>query len=272
MSDRQCVEFLRWALPKMHFCWSGFRKVRGQVCKRVNQRRVALGLTSLRAYRDHLQEHAEEWAILDSFCRIPISRFYRDRGVFDTLADAILPELTADVLNSGQQRLSVWSAGCASGEEPYTLQMIWWHQRHRLTSLDHPLELRVLATDVQPHMLQRAEVGRYSASSLKDLPEAWINTFFDQDKDRYRIRAFLREGIEFRLQDLRHQQPDGPFHIILCRNSAFTYFDRHLQQLILKQLLRRLIPGGILITGRHESLPPAEESLRCWLMHCIYRK
>jgi chemotaxis protein methyltransferase CheR len=80
MSDSQCVVFLQWALPRLRVRWAGFRKVRRQVCRRVWRRARELGLADLVAYRAYLEEHPEEWALLDSMARITISRFYRDRG------------------------------------------------------------------------------------------------------------------------------------------------------------------------------------------------
>ena len=77
MKDSDCVDFLQWALPRLGLRWPGFRKVRKQVCKRVDRRLRELGVPDAKTYRDFLEKHREEWSVLDSFCRIPISRFYR---------------------------------------------------------------------------------------------------------------------------------------------------------------------------------------------------
>ena len=95
MNDLDCVQFLQWALPMMRMRWPGFRKVRRQVCKRVDRRLRRLGLVDVTAYRAYLDDHPDEWSQLDQLCRIPISRFYRDRGVFDLLRDDVLPSLAA---------------------------------------------------------------------------------------------------------------------------------------------------------------------------------
>ena len=83
MDDGQYVEFLQWALPRLHMRWPGFRKVRRQVRKRIRKRITALHLGGLDEYRNYLNRNSAEWSVLDSFCRITISRFYRDRVVFD---------------------------------------------------------------------------------------------------------------------------------------------------------------------------------------------
>ena len=93
MTDCECVEFLQWALPQLGLRWPGFRKVRRQVHKRIVRRLSELSLTRLSEYRDYLVIHSNEWALLDKLSRISISRFYRDRDVFNHLRDEILPDL-----------------------------------------------------------------------------------------------------------------------------------------------------------------------------------
>jgi len=123
MRNRDCVAFLKWCLPRLGLRRSGYRKVRGTVCKRLAPRLRALGLPDLDAYRARLAAEQAEWAVLDGLCRIPISRFWRDRAVFDHLAVDVLPALAAAAADSGRTEVRVWSAGCASGEEPYSLRL-----------------------------------------------------------------------------------------------------------------------------------------------------
>ena len=93
MKDESCICFLQWALPYLHMHWPGFKKVRGQVCKRLSRRLDELELADLKRYRMYLEDNPLEWHILDSLCRITISRFYRDKGVYDSLRSHVLPEL-----------------------------------------------------------------------------------------------------------------------------------------------------------------------------------
>ena len=99
MNDRECIGFLQWALPKMRMRWSGFRKVRGQVCKRVSRRMAVLALPDATAYRAYLEVTPDEWITLATLCRVTISRFYRDRGVFDHLRNPF--DSGPDVLLTG---------------------------------------------------------------------------------------------------------------------------------------------------------------------------
>src|SRR3989344_5540558 len=92
MQDSDCVEFLQWALPQLHRRWQGFRKVRAQVCKRIDRRCKALDLAGPRAYRDYLERHPAEWEPLDRLCPITISSFYRDKSLHIVATD-VLPEM-----------------------------------------------------------------------------------------------------------------------------------------------------------------------------------
>jgi len=95
------------------------------VCNRARRRAGELGLSDLDAYRAYLEAHPEEWVVLDGLTPITISRFYRDHGTFDLLTREVLPTLATLAREGGRNKLEVWSAGCASGEEPYTLAIIW---------------------------------------------------------------------------------------------------------------------------------------------------
>jgi chemotaxis protein methyltransferase CheR len=241
------VQLLRSALPGLHLSWAGFRNVRGQVCKRLSRRIRNLSLPDARAYREYLEAHADEWMVLAGLCRITISRFYRDRGVFDQLANEILPSLAAS-----EPVLRCWSVGCASGEEPYTLAILW---RSRVKPARPAARMTVLGTDVDARVLERARAGCYGVSSLKELPLDLRERAFTRADDVYCLRDEYRDGVDFRLANVRQWMPDERFHVVLCRNLVFTYFDEQLQLEVVGRIEEHLVPGGFLIIGRHESLP-----------------
>jgi chemotaxis protein methyltransferase CheR len=250
------VAFFQWALPRLHMRWRGFRNVRGQVKKRIVRRMHALGVDGWAAYAAHLEQHADEWAVLDSCCRVTISRFYRDHQVFDHLAGDILPALAR---GGGPVRL--WSAGCASGEEPYTLAMVW---KLRVEPAFPGVRAQIIATDIDPVLLARAAAGVYASGTLVELTADLRDAAFEPTDGDFRVRPEIRAAIEFRCEDLRQHQPDGPFHVILCRNLAFTYFDASLQQTMLTRFAERLAPGGVLVVGRHEALPAGATGWTPW--------
>lgn len=251
--DRAAVAFLQWALPRLGLRWGGYRKVRGTVRKRLARRLRALGLADLGAYRAYLEAHPDEWSALEAMSRIPISRFHRDRAVFERLTREVLPALASAAAREQRAELRVWSAGCASGEEPYTIAILW----HLVVGPAHPeLALELLATDVSDEMLGRAERGIYQEGSLRELPTALRDGAFAREPNgELRVRDELRRGVVFRREDLRASMPDGPFDLILCRNLAFTYFDEPTQLRVGRDLAARLRFGGALVVGCHEALP-----------------
>jgi chemotaxis protein methyltransferase CheR len=125
MTDNDGVRFLQWGLPRLGLRWPGFRKVRRQIYRRLDDRLKALQLADLAAYRAYLELHASEWEQLDALCRISISRFYRDKGVFECLERDVLPALARLATGRGHGTLACWSLGCAAGEEPYTVAILW---------------------------------------------------------------------------------------------------------------------------------------------------
>lgn len=256
MRDVDCVDFLQWALPYLHMRWPGFRRVRGQVCKRITQRIAQLDLDGADSYRTYLTEQPQEWAELDSLCRVTITRFYRDRQMFSTLTGQILPQQANSLQTEGHDVLRCWSIGCTSGEEPYTLSILW----RELLARDFPgLRLEVLATDADPRLIERAHRACYPPSTLKNLPETLRREAFTHSGDSYCLKQAYRSAVKFQVQDIRHTLPEGPFHLILCRNLVFTYFDEALQRQILQQLHARLLPAGWLILGVHETLPSTQQ-------------
>lgn len=247
MKDDDCTELLRWAAPRLRLRLEGFHRVRGQVCKRLGRRLQALGLAHLAAYRDRLDTDPEEWAVLDALCRVTISRFYRDARVFDALRDELLPALL-----ESSPMLRVWSAGCASGEEPYTVNILF---RMGLLPRFPQARLELLATEADAALLARARRGCYPQGTLRELPRDWRTRVFSGSAVEPCLTPEYREGLIFLHEDLRARMPPGPFHLILCRNVAFTYFAPSLQREVLAGLVSRLAPGGLLVIGTRESLP-----------------
>ncbi len=261
MKDPDCIRLLRWALPRLGMRWPGFRKVRGGVCKRIGRRMRALGLPDADAYRAHLESHPGEWETLDGLCRVSISRFFRDKRVFENLTERVLPEIAARAVASGEREIRCWSAGCASGEEPYTLSLAW---RLALRPRFPGLRFRVLGADSDPRLLERAAAGLYPFSSVRDLPADWRERAFERRGEDFRLRDAHREGVRFLRQDVRAESPGGDFHLSLARNLVFTYFAPDLQRAVLERFVEKLRPGGFLVLGSHETLPEGGEGLAPW--------
>jgi chemotaxis protein methyltransferase CheR len=268
--DAACVAFLRWALPRLGLQWPGYRKVRRGVCKRVRRRARELGLAGdLAAYGRHLEDHPDEWGELERRCLVTSSRFYRDRRVFDVVGREILPALAARATARDEDGLRAWSAGCASGEEPYTLALVW---RLAVAEAFPGLALDILATDVEQDVLARARRACFPASSLRELPPGWRERAFERRDGEWCLQPGFRGSVTFRRHDVRAGRPDGPFSLILCRNLAFTYFEPRLQEEVAATLVSCLQPGGALVVGAHERPPAAAGLERSASSPAVYRK
>jgi chemotaxis protein methyltransferase CheR len=243
VTDAECVDFLQWALPRLGLRWQGFRKVRRQVCRRVSRRIAELGLGEADAYRSYLERNAQEWDALAGLCRVTISRFWRDRAVFEAVRDLVLPALGPAVF--------AWSAGCASGEESYSLV---------LAASEAGVGIHVVATDVDPVLLERARRACYPESSLRDLPANLRARAFEDGC----LRPEYRERVDFIRSDVRDGAPGGPFDLTLCRNLVFTYYADEVQREIGRDLARSLRPDGALVVGAHEAVPDALDGLAPW--------
>jgi chemotaxis protein methyltransferase CheR len=256
VTDADCVAFLQWALPRLGLRWPGYRKVRRRVCKRIARRLRELGLADACAYRERLEADPAEWRALADLCPVAVSRFYRDREVFDGLATAVLPALA-----HGASRLECWSAGCASGEEPYTLALLW---RLRLAARFPRAAFRVLGTDIEARLLERARAACYGAGSLKALPTGWREQAFDPRGRLWCLRDEFRAAVELARQDLLDPAPERRFDLVLCRNLAFTYFDDEGARRALERIAGCLRPGGALVIGLHERLPAPAAGFEPW--------
>jgi len=163
--------------------------------------------------------------------------------------------LAAQASMRGETRLWIWSAGCASGEEPYTLALMF-----ALGDTPKNCVPDILATDADPHLLVRARRGCYPGSSLRELPVKW-RAAFERSGDEFCLSPEYRIPVRFLAQDIRQGFPVGRFDLVLCRNLVFTYFQAPLQAVIAGRLAEVLVPGGLLLLGSHESLSEAVSGL-----------
>ena len=252
MTRADCTAFLQWALPRLHLRWHGFRRNQRQVCRRIDQRRAALGLADVAAYRSLLEASPDEWRVLDELCRVTISRFARDRAVWTELVADVLPRLAREASVAGRTSVRAWSAGCGAGEEPFTLAIAW-----ELAVAPHwpNLVLDVLATDLDEVQLGRAAIASFPEGTLRELPDEWRRAAFDQVQDHVHLRERFRARVRFLRHDVRTAPPDGPFDLVLCRNLAFSYFDEPAQRQVAAALRAVLRAGGVLVVGLDEHVP-----------------
>jgi chemotaxis methyl-accepting protein methylase len=245
MNDHQFLQLLDW----FGLSWSGYRKVRKGVKKRIARHMQQLGYRRMDKYLLAL-EHPALKEQTQRLLTVSISRFFRDVGLWQFLEKHVLTGMIA----KGSETIKVWSAGCACGEEAYSFRMLWEILRGRLARLP---KLKLWATDLNPEVLAKARVGIYSSSSLKELPATWRQAYFKPvDPSSYAISDLLQEGIRWKRHNLLCDDPPQiGFHIIFLRNNLLTYYREELQRVAFRKVLQSLLPGGFLIIGTHETLP-----------------
>jgi chemotaxis protein methyltransferase CheR len=223
---------------------------------RIKRRLKALDLSSYAQYCEYLfgrEGLKEELVPLIDVVTTNKTDFFREPGHFNFLVDKALPELTAG--EGGGGPLMVWSAGCSTGEEPYTLAMVLSEY-----GLTHPgFRFRILATDISTAVLEKAELGIYSKDMVIPVPAALRKKYLmasrEPGSNRVRIVPELRRLIEFR----RLNFMDADYRVsekadaIFCRN-VIIYFDRRTQQNVLRKLSQRLVPRGYMFVGHAETL------------------
>ena len=246
MDDQQFHQLLQY----LHLSWPGYRKVRKGVKKRIRRHMRRLKCPGIGEYLIELERSKEARDECDRLMTVPISRFFRDKALWEILQEKILPGL----IREQTEKIPVWSAGCASGEEVYSLKIIY-ESLH--TSDYHSPKLMITATDMNPACLERARDGSYPASSLKELPERFRSMYFESKtgKKGYNIKAFLKKDIIWRTHNLLGGIPGSRFQIIFLRNCLLTYYHDEIKISALKKVLTCLAPGGFLIIGSHEILP-----------------
>jgi chemotaxis protein methyltransferase CheR len=238
-------------LDRFGLSWKGYRKVRRGVKKRITKHMAELECRSVTEYLARLEDDPDLESASRLLLCVSISRFFRDRQLWRTIEDRLLPSVAVP----GTSRVHVWSAGCARGEEPYSIAIVWM-EFVRKTRTRALLELR--ATDAQGEWIDKAIRAVYSASSLEEVPPQLVERYFNPvlDSGQFAVSDLLRKPIVWETSDLlTHGPPASEFHIIFLRNSLLTYYEDPLRIPVLKRITESLRPGGFLVIGSHEHLP-----------------
>ena len=249
-------EFLKTTLPHLGLRWRRFK--RKSIRKRIIGRMQQLNLHTWSAYKSYLLEHEEERYHLTSILNVTISRFWRNRSLFQSLENVWLPALLESM--DPEESVQIWSAGCASGEEPYSLLILWEE-----SFANSGRRLRLLASDSDSHCLERAKQARYPASSFRE--KYCIN-----ERGTFSLRGDLPKRIEWFEHNLIWETPPLKNHFIFCRNLVYTYFTDSLQEEITRRFHQALAAHGFLVVGRKDRLPPGTEGLFRLVDHLVYQK
>ena len=227
------------------FDFTGYK--RASLMRRVRHQMHAVGIDSFDEYHDYLQVHPDEFTALFNTILINVTSFFRDEDAWEYLRTTALPMLLGTI---GDDPLRVWSAGCATGEEAYSLAMTLVEA---LGPVAFRERVKIYATDVDEEALTVARQATYTDKELRGLPEGYLDKYFEPSSGRYAFRKELRRNVIFGRNDLVQDAPISRIDLLACRNSLM-YFNAETQARIVSRLGFALKPDGILFLGKAEML------------------
>ena len=239
--------------------------VYGRLARRLRQ----LNLKSFKDYLVHLKQNDDrELVEFTNALTTNLTSFYREPHHFEFLGNAGIPEL---IKRRPNKRLRIWSAGCSTGEEPYTIAMTL----HESLPMMRDWDVKILATDLDSHVLDRARQGIYDLERVNGIAPARLHRWFRKGKGtqahKVKVSSELRDMITFNQLNLMHQWPmNGPFDVIFCRNVVI-YFSKETQRELFDRYADILASDGYLIVGHSESLHKVTDRFQL-LNKTIYRK
>ncbi|MDF1506022.1 protein-glutamate O-methyltransferase CheR, partial [Roseisolibacter sp. H3M3-2] len=225
---------------------SGYK--RAGLLRRLGKRLRATGVDGFAAYARYLQTHPAEYARLLDTLLINVTAFFRDDLPWEYLRAEVLPRVLAQKEDGAPIR--VWCAGCATGEEAYTLAMVL---AESLGEDAFRERVKIYATDLDEAALLQARLGAYPLDAVAGIPAEQVERFFEQRGDQVAFRKDLRRVIIFGRNDLMQDAPISRIDLLACRNTLM-YFDAPTQSRILARFHFALVEGGYLLLGRAETI------------------
>ncbi len=212
------------------------------------------GFDSFEAYYEHVVNDSSGESLLRLIDKISTnhSYFFREIDHFNYLEEHVLPQMISQLEAEDKREIRIWSAGCASGEEPYTLAMLV----DRMFGFDRSRwDIGILGTDISMSALEKANEGEYDVRKTAGVPKEYQRYFTPIDKDRTKVNRNIRDLILFkRLNLMRDEYPfKGKFDVVFCRN-VMIYFDQQTRRRLLERFHRYMYPGSYLFIGHSETL------------------
>ena len=221
---------------------------RSSLLRRVLQRMQSVGVSGFERYLDYLQVHQEEVGALFNTILINVTSFFRDPEVWAHLSTDVLPQLISS--RAAREPVRIWSAGCASGQEPYSIAMLL---AEHLGAEVVRKRVKIYATDVDDEALNEARHAVYAERHLSDVPATLVAKYFERASGQFAFNRELRRSVVFGRHDLIQDAPISRVDLLLCRNTLM-YFTADAQTRVLARLYFSVNPGGYLLLGRSEML------------------
>jgi chemotaxis protein methyltransferase CheR len=245
--------------------WLGSSKT-ALLCGRLFRRLRTLEITSLQNYYEFVsqpEQHQERARMIDAITTNE-TRFFREPRQFEFLVQKVFPHWYADAERGLRpKRINIWSAGCSSGEEPYTVAMLL--AKH--LPAEQGWDARILATDISNRVLEKARKGIYPIARATELPKDLLHAFMlrgmAERQGEMKVKVEIQQMVEFRRLNLDQESDrvEGPFDAIFCRN-VLIYFDAASKQRVVTSLVGHLVANGILFVGHAENLNAVSPELR----------
>jgi len=244
--EKQFESLLSYLQQNRGFDFTGYK--RPSLMRRVTRRIQMLGVGSFADYTDYLEVHPEEFSQLFNSILINVTSFFRDPHAWKFLAETVIPKLLKE--NNGGA-IRIWCAGCASGEEAYSLAICF---AEAMGHADYRERVKIYATDVDEEALNTARQGSYSAKDLEAIEDARLrHEYFEPQNSRFCFRSDLRRTVIFGRHDLVQDAPMSRLDLLSCRNTLM-YFNAETQTRVLSRFHFALNPSGYLFLGRAELL------------------
>jgi two-component system, chemotaxis family, CheB/CheR fusion protein len=245
-NDQRFEALLAYVRDHRGFDFTGYK--RASLRRRVGKRMDELGIDDYQDYIDQLEASPEEFNELFSTILINVSGFFRDQAVWDYLAAEVIPTLISG--KTADEPIRVWSAGCATGEEPYTIAMLL---AEALGESAYRERVKIFATDVDTVAVDRARQGIYSIKEVEPVPEGLRARYFEVVDDRFSFSKDLRRAVIFGVNDLITDAPISRLDLLACRNTLI-YFNSETQSGVMRRLHLAVAEGGVLVLGKSELL------------------
>ena len=239
----QLLQFIKDARG---FDYSGYKQ--NTLARRIERRMHVRGLKTYEEYRDYLEIHQEEFQELFNSVLLNVTSFFRDKEPWEYLQKEILPKLLKE--RSQSEHLRAWVAGCASGEEAFSLAMCL---AELMGVEEYRARTKIYATDLDEHALSQCRVSNYSEKDLENVPADFREKYFTKSEGRFTINSEMRRPVVFGRHDLINDAPISRVDLLLCRNTIM-YFNADTQEKILNRFHFALNDGGYLMLGTAETV------------------
>ncbi|MBN2352302.1 MAG: protein-glutamate O-methyltransferase [Spirochaetales bacterium] len=214
---------------------------------RLQERLKITQRQDVKNYYDYIMRNPDEMKMLLDSVTTNLTRFFRNTGQFETLERFVLPDLVAYKTKINQPRVRVWSAGCATGEEPYSIAFVLKEK------LPRHFDLEIIASDLSLKSIMTAREGYYPESKIEGVPGPYLARYFEKQESGYQVKEEIKSLIRFDYHNLKFDSGLQHVDILFCRN-VIIYFDEAAQKAVIERFWKIMGPHSYLFLGHSESL------------------